>query len=88
MFFKDESTANLQPIGYCNWKMEQVTQVQILEEAVCISLYADALGKGMNWSILSPIMCKIFWRSACKFDNAPLVGKGLRRFVFFTKGDD
>ena len=32
--------------------MELVTQVQILEEAVCISLCANALEKAMNLSVL------------------------------------
>ena len=33
-------------------KMESVTRVQILEEAVCVSLCATPLGKGMNLSLL------------------------------------
>ena len=33
--------------------MKSETQVQILDEAVCISLYANTLGKGMNPSVLA-----------------------------------
>ena len=32
--------------------MELATRVQILNEAVCVSLHANALGKGMNLSVL------------------------------------
>ena len=38
--------------------MESVTQVQILEEIVCISLCANALWKGMNPSVLPLAMGK------------------------------
>ena len=31
--------------------MESMTRVQILDEAVCISLQANALGKGINPSV-------------------------------------
>ena len=34
--------------------MESVTRVQTLDEAVCISLCANALRKGMNLSVLTP----------------------------------
>ena len=34
--------------------MESVTQVQILDEAVCVSFYANALNEVINTSILSP----------------------------------
>ena len=34
--------------------MEPATQVQILYEAVCISLHANPLEKGMNQPILPP----------------------------------
>ena len=39
-------------------EMESATWVQILDEAVCISLHADALKKGMNPSILSQVKGK------------------------------
>ena len=32
--------------------MESETQVQILDDADCISLHANVLGKGMNPSVL------------------------------------
>ena len=52
-----------------------MNQVQNLDEAVCISLHANALGKGMNLSILMP------WGdnravSALNFDKATSSGKG------------
>ena len=34
------------------WKMEMATRVQILDNAVCILIYANALGKGINLSVL------------------------------------
>ena len=40
--------------------MELSIQVQILDEAVCISLCANALGKGMNLSVLPPAMEKYY----------------------------
>ena len=39
-------------------KIESATQVQILNEAVCISLQANALEKGMNQSVPLPAMSK------------------------------
>ena len=39
-------------------EMDMVTQVQILDKAVCISHSANTLGKGMNPTILSPAMSK------------------------------
>ena len=39
--------------------METVTQVQILDEAVCILHSANTIGKGMNPTILPPVMGKI-----------------------------
>ena len=38
--------------------MELATQVQILDEAVCISLCADTLRKGMNPFVLLPSIGK------------------------------
>ena len=38
--------------------MDLVTQVQILDEAVCISHSVITLGKGMNLSIFPPAMDK------------------------------
>ena len=38
--------------------MELVMQVQILSEAICISLCTNALGKGMNPSVLPSAMGK------------------------------
>ena len=38
--------------------MELMTQVQILDKADCISLYANVLKKGMNPSVLPPAMGK------------------------------
>ena len=40
------------------WKMDMATQVQILDEAVCISYSANTIVKGMNPTILPPLMCK------------------------------
>ena len=42
----------------CHWRMDMVTQVQILDKAVCISHSANTLGKGMNLIILLPAMGK------------------------------
>ena len=39
-------------------EMELVIRVQNLDEAVCISLYANALGKGMNPSASFSAMYK------------------------------
>ena len=39
-------------------EVDLVTQVQIIDEAVCISLCANAFGKGMNPFILSLSMGK------------------------------
>ena len=39
-------------------EMGTVTQVQILDDAVCISQSTDTLGKGMNPTILPPAMGK------------------------------
>ena len=36
--------------------MESVMRVQILNEAVCFLHHADALGKGINHSLLPPAM--------------------------------
>ena len=36
--------------------MDKVTQVQILDETVCISHNANTLGEGMNPTILPPAM--------------------------------
>ena len=38
--------------------MESVICVQILNEAVCILIHANALGKNMNLSVLSLAMSK------------------------------
>ena len=38
--------------------MDTVTQVQILDETVCISHRSNTLGKGMNPIILPPAMGK------------------------------
>ena len=35
--------------------MDLPTQVHILDEAVCLLLHTNALGKGMNPSLLPPI---------------------------------
>ena len=40
-------------------EMDTATQVQILNEAVCILQSTNTLGKGMNLIILSPVMGKI-----------------------------
>ena len=42
------------------WKMESVTRVQILDEAVCVLLHSTACGKCMNHFVLlpHPIMSK------------------------------
>ena len=37
---------------------ELATQIQILDEAVCISLCTNPLGKDMNPSVLSPAIGK------------------------------
>ena len=39
-------------------EMELATQVHILDEAIGISLHANAFGKGINPSILYPVMGK------------------------------
>ena len=39
--------------------MDTVTQVQILDEADCISYNTDTLGKGMNPIILPPARGKL-----------------------------
>ena len=39
-------------------EMESAARVQILEKAVCISLWATALQKGMNPIILPPVINK------------------------------
>ena len=39
--------------------MDPVKQVQILDEAISISLHTNALGKGMNPNILPPAKSKI-----------------------------
>ena len=39
--------------------MDTMTQVQILEETVCISHSTNTLGKSMNQTILPPAMDKI-----------------------------
>ena len=41
--------------------MDTATRVQTLEEAVCIPHSANALGKGMNPLILSPVNSKTDW---------------------------
>ena len=38
--------------------MKLVNQVQILDEAVCVSLHANAIEKGMNPSVLPLTMGK------------------------------
>ena len=38
--------------------MDMVTQVQILDKAVCILFCTNTLGKGMNLTILFPAMGK------------------------------
>ena len=38
--------------------MELANQVQTLDEAVCISLQTNGLGKGMNPSVLPPAIGK------------------------------
>ena len=40
-------------------EMDSMNQFQSLDEAVCISLWANALGKGINLSLLPPAMGKI-----------------------------
>ncbi len=40
-----------------SYEMDLVAQVQIWDEAVCLSLYTDAVGKGINLSSL-PAMGK------------------------------
>ena len=35
--------------------MDTVTQIQIQYKAVCISLYANIFGKGINISLLHPL---------------------------------
>ena len=42
--------------------MELVTQVQILDKAVCISLYANTFPKGINQSVLSSALGKYLGR--------------------------
>ena len=44
---------------YHRKKMDTVIQVQILNEAVCVSHFSNTLGKSMNPTIFSPAMCKI-----------------------------
>ena len=44
--------------GLSSSELESVTQVQIWEEAVCFSLHANALGKGIDLSVLSTAMDK------------------------------
>ena len=36
--------------------MDMATQVQFLDEAVCISNSINTLGKGINLTVLSPVM--------------------------------
>ena len=53
---------------------EQLPQVKILDEIVCISHSANTLGKGMNQTILYPIYggCRIHWLLLCKGVRLPL----------------
>ena len=45
--------------------MDMVTQVQTLNEAVCISQSTDTLGKCINTTILSSAMGKIVRQTEC-----------------------
>ena len=40
-------------------EVDAVTRVQNLDKAVCISLSANTLGKGMNPAILTPAISKL-----------------------------
>ena len=44
---------------YCHKKINLMSQIQILDEAICISLCANAPGKGMNLSVFPQAMDKI-----------------------------
>ena len=48
--------------------MESVTQLQILDETVCISFRANALGKGMDSSVPSSMDTKY-----TKLDSSALI---------------
>ena len=53
--------------------MDLAIQVQILDDAICISLCTNALGKGMNPSVLSQTTGKIVGQTVffifCKVDS-------------------
>ena len=55
--------------------MESATQLQIPDEVVCISLCADALGKGTNPSAIPSPMGKLL----VKLDSLAMVNKQSRR---------
>ena len=52
--------------------MEPVIQVQILYEAICISLCINVLGKDMNPSVLSLSMSKIVGQLVLEKENSEL----------------
>ena len=55
--------------------MESVSPVQILDYAVCVSLHANAFQKGMNPSVLLPIMRKLCRLSFLAFQWKPILEK-------------
>ena len=44
--------------------MELGTQDQILDEAVCVSLFTNFLGKGMTQSLVPPVLVGQIWSLA------------------------
>ena len=57
--------------------MNTAIQVQTLDEAVCISLSTNTLGKGMNPTILPPAMGKIIGQIGLfSFGMATSLGEG------------
>ena len=58
-------------------EIDTVTRVQNLNEDVCISHYANTLGKGMKSTILSPAMDKIDgWTGLFSLGMATSLGEG------------
>ena len=57
--------------------MESVNQVQILDEAICVSLHANAVGKGINPSGLLLAIDKTVGKTDFfSLDKATSLGEG------------
>ena len=41
-------------VSWLLWEMDKVVRIQIMDEAVCIPVCANTLGKSMNLSLLPP----------------------------------